>query len=691
MILSLVVSLFIIILTWQRRHFRSSRAMLALASGTLVWTLGFLLEANSHTLARQQFFNNIGYLGSMTVPVAWFFFALRYTDIGGWLIGWKRFYLCIIPAIIIVFIWTNQWHHLVWSNEHLVYSGTFLVTEKTYGSFFWVALANNYILILGGAAILLRRLFIGTPLFTGQAVSLVIAVSLPLLWNIFYVFHALPLPRKDLTPVTFAVSGMAIVMGLIRFRLLTTVPFAREYIVQQLDDGILVFDIGNRLVDVNPAAMKILQAEKNIIGKRPEELSSLSPVFERLLPFEFESTEFPLKVSGKELFFELKTLAMVDSQSRKIGRLVILHDITGRRRAEEQYELVAMHTADVIYKYNIGGDRYTFVSPSVTRLLGYTDLEAKKIRPEDILTPESNARQRRGMIESMESGEIEGTLLLDAIHKDGHIIPVEVHARFLYDRNGEPVEIVGVVRDITERKRIEEQLIMQDRLASIGELTSGVAHEINNPLTGIITFSSLLLQKKLTEDIELDVRTINEEAHRAADIVKNLLTFARKQRKEKLLTNINDCIQKVLELRAYQQKISGIQVETHFAPELSAILGNNSQLQQVIFNIIINAEYFMIQAHQKGVLIITTEKAGNFVRASFADDGPGISPEHMKNLFQPFYTTKEVGKGTGLGLSICQGIVAEHGGRIWAESESGKGAVFFIELPAYVGSDPGYS
>jgi signal transduction histidine kinase len=122
-------------------------------------------------------------------------------------------------------------------------------------------------------------------------------------------------------------------------------------------------------------------------------------------------------------------------------------------------------------------------------------------------------------------------------------------------------------------------------------------------------------------------------------------------------------------------------VITRFASDLPQVMGNASQLQQVLFNIVINAEFFMLEAHQKGNLTITTERIGDFVRASFTDDGPGIPEEHMRNLFTPFFTTKEVGKGTGLGLSICHGIITEHGGRIYAESELGKGATFVVELP----------
>jgi signal transduction histidine kinase len=265
------------------------------------------------------------------------------------------------------------------------------------------------------------------------------------------------------------------------------------------------------------------------------------------------------------------------------------------------------------------------------------------------------------------------------IRKDGSEVPVEV--TYAYSSYRRKPANVGYIRDISERKKMEEQLIVSDRLASIGELASGVAHELNNPLTGIIGFSELLLKKNVPEEIREDLKIINREAQRTAQVVRNLLTFARKHDTTKKSVNINQAIQSVLDLRAYEQKVHNIEVVTNFAPGLPEITADVFRLQQVFINIIINAEYFMAQAHSEGKLTITTERKGNVIRASFADDGPGINKKFLKHLFNPFFTTKEVGKGTGLGLSICHGIVTEHGGRIYAENRPKKGAVFIVELP----------
>ena len=242
-------------------------------------------------------------------------------------------------------------------------------------------------------------------------------------------------------------------------------------------------------------------------------------------------------------------------------------------------------------------------------------------------------------------------------------------------------------QELHERKQMEEKLIMTDRLASIGEMAAGVAHELNNPLTGVIGFAELLLEKDVPDDIREDIAIIHHEAKRVAEVVKNLLTFARRHPPSKQPVDINTVIAGVLGLRAYEQKVSNIQVVTHFAPDLPEVVADHFQLQQVFFNIITNAEYFMTEAHHKGTLTITTERVGDVIRASFADDGMGISKENLGHLFDPFFTTKEVGRGTGLGLSICHGIITEHGGRIYAESELGKGTTFVVELPITIAKE----
>jgi signal transduction histidine kinase len=253
-----------------------------------------------------------------------------------------------------------------------------------------------------------------------------------------------------------------------------------------------------------------------------------------------------------------------------------------------------------------------------------------------------------------------------------------------------PVEdkVLCVISDITESRSKEERMYLTDRLSSVGEMAAGVAHELNNPLTSIVSLAELALEGDSSPEMQDDLRTISGEAQRAGGIIKNLLSFARKHDPIKAPVQLNMVIEDVLKLRAYEHTINNIKVECNLAPELPEVMADYFQMQQVFLNLVLNAEQAMLEAlswratYEGGTLKITSEQVDDKVKISFADDGPGIAEANLVHIFDPFFTTKEVGKGTGLGLSICYGIVTAHNGRIYARSEPGKGATFVIELPA---------
>jgi PAS domain S-box-containing protein len=380
---------------------------------------------------------------------------------------------------------------------------------------------------------------------------------------------------------------------------------------------------------------------------------------------------------------------------------VFIRDITQRKQAEEalrasetRYRLLAENVRDVIWSTDMDF-RFTYVSPSVKYLGDRTAEEVMSLSLGQLLTPSSQELAMKAFAEELvmanatpQAPTRSRTLEVEFLRRDGSALWAELKMNFMRDPTGRPVGILGVMRDISERKKAEEQrrefeqkAQLASHLASVGELSAGVAHEINNPLTGVIGYAELLMQEDVPEHIKNDLEIIRDGAKRVADIVKGLLTFARQTRPERKLVDIYQVIEVCLRLRAYELETSNIKVVTNFAPDLPLTIADPGQLQQVVLNLLINAEMEMKLAHGKGKLIIKAEQLDNNMRISFKDDGPGIAEENLEKIFDPFFTTREIGKGTGLGLSICHGIVAEHGGRIWAESKLGKGATFIVELP----------
>ena len=246
----------------------------------------------------------------------------------------------------------------------------------------------------------------------------------------------------------------------------------------------------------------------------------------------------------------------------------------------------------------------------------------------------------------------------------------------------------GVVMDITETKMAEEkqrhmqeELNLASRLASVGQLASGVAHEINNPLSAVIGFSELLMSRDVSDETKQDLQIINESAQRVARIVKNLLVFARRSKSGREYADINSILSAGLELRAYEMHNNNIELVTRLDPRLPWTVVDIGRIQQVFLNIIVNAEQAMLSARGEGRLLVTTKLIDGSIRVSFEDNGLGVSPENLSMVFDPFFTTKAVGEGTGLGLSICYGIMKEHHGKISVQSKPGKGATFTVELP----------
>ena len=253
---------------------------------------------------------------------------------------------------------------------------------------------------------------------------------------------------------------------------------------------------------------------------------------------------------------------------------------------------------------------------------------------------------------------------------------------FTLDRQDEIGVLAKTLDDMkTKLKSSYDLLLQSEKMALMGQIVAGIAHELNNPLTIVIGNIQLMLMRERNEKSVESLSRIQDGAERASKIVKNLLTFARQETPERKLVNVNTIIRKSVELRSYELRVSNVDVSTELDDALPETMADPHQLQQVFLNLIVNAEHAMIEAHGKGLLRVTSRREEGKLLIFFSDDGPGIPNENLHRIFEPFFTTKAVGKGTGLGLSICQGIIVEHGGKIDVESTVGRGTTFIIELP----------
>lgn len=266
--------------------------------------------------------------------------------------------------------------------------------------------------------------------------------------------------------------------------------------------------------------------------------------------------------------------------------------------------------------------------------------------------------------------------------KDGTEFPAAVTLSHIRDASNNIIGLVIGVRNLTEERKVADHLGRTEKLAAIGELVAGVAHELNNPLTGISTFAQLLLEDKLQGEQFESVSLIKREADRAIGVIRDLLLFARKAEARDVPVDINTIVKHTVRLRALASRSSGIEVHMHLDASNSQVRGDEQKLQQVLLNLLVNAESAM-QAAQVRHLSVTTRHKQGMVHIVVSDTGHGMTPAVSERVFEPFFTTKPPGEGTGLGLSVSYGIIQAHEGTISVESAPDVGTTFTIQLPLY--------
>jgi len=246
--------------------------------------------------------------------------------------------------------------------------------------------------------------------------------------------------------------------------------------------------------------------------------------------------------------------------------------------------------------------------------------------------------------------------------------------------DNELMGIIESIKDITDLRKTQEQLQHSQLLASLGEMTAGIAHEVNNPLGSVLLYSELLMAGEVPQQTKTDLKVIHDEAKRAARIMTDLLTYSRRVKYQVRRLDLHRILDKLLEMRRYTERVHNIVVTTDLAEGPLWVRGDSSQLKQLFMNLMLNAEE-AVKESGNGRIEITTSEDNEWVRISFTDNGSGIPLENLKQIFFPFFTTKDVGEGTGLGLSTCYGIVTNHNGLIHAENNEAGGATFVVELP----------
>jgi two-component system cell cycle sensor histidine kinase/response regulator CckA len=481
-----------------------------------------------------------------------------------------------------------------------------------------------------------------------------------------------------------------------------------ENILESMEGGMLTVDKNARITSFNRAAEQITGFKRDeVLNKQCcdvlkselcEETCPIKEVLESGKPvFSYE-----IKITSKtgdKIPVNITTSPLRSSQNEMIGAIENFRDLTrhkglwGKLRQERNRAQQYLDIAGVIIVAMDKTGIVTLINKKGCDVLGYEEEEIVGKNWFDLCVPERLRKELTDVFKRLVSRQNEIVEYYEnpILTKSGEERIIEWHNTILEDEKGQIIGTLSSGKDITLRKQTEEELIRSEKLASLGQLAASVAHEVNNPLAGILVYVKLLLKKYKDNELqaewtETQLFKMEKELHRTTRIIKNLLDFARQSEPTMRPTDINKAVEAALLLVGHQINLENIKLEKKLDAQLPPVLADFDQIQQVLINIIQNATQAMPSG---GTLTIASsvaegikigESTKKTVRIDIKDTGVGIPKENLNNLFTPFFTTKEKGKGVGLGLSVVHGIIGRHKGKIEVDSQPDVGTTFTIYL-----------
>ena len=465
---------------------------------------------------------------------------------------------------------------------------------------------------------------------------------------------------------------------------------------QTLREGVYLASADDRITEVNPALAQMVGIEnkEELINReiaslyqKPEDRADERSRLNELGFLRVHEITLKHRQDGRDVVTVHTAAAIRDPAGKFVRYQGTFVDVTEQREMERRLhreQEFAGRLMDSFPDLVIVLDteaRYTFVSPQIHDILGY--------RPEEMIGKRVGARtdpaDRAALLELFNDLIFqrlsEGQIEYRTQHKNGAWRVFRASARPLHDETGKISGVIASARDITEQQRLQQQLIQAERLAAMGQMIAGVAHELNNPLTAILGVTEMLRDQSPDENERRQLELAHRQARRAAHIVQSLLVFSRPSTPRNTLLHLPDLLQRTLQLHEHSLHANDVHVDFASRPDLPTVLGDPNQLTQVFLNLIVNAEQAIREVRDRGTLRIRLGVVGDRVLITFQDDGVGIRRETLPRIFDPFFTTKRPGRGTGLGLSICLAIIREHNGDISAQPLPDGGSVFTVSLP----------
>jgi PAS domain S-box-containing protein len=645
--------------------------------------------------------------------VFWFAFAAQYTGKGRWLEGRRGVLIAAIPLVTVLLAWSNEGHELIWKLANVGTPVGLLRFE--HGPWFFVHLAYSYVLLLAGTVLILEALIRSPDRYRGQATGLIVGVGAPWVVNALFQVGIMPIEDLDLTPCTFAITGAAFASSIFRYRMLNIVPVAHDAVIRSLRDPVVVLDSRQTVVDVNPSASRLFGCSADeLVGVTSEEaLRKWPSVLAQLREPGDVEREVAIAFNGTEHPYALRLATLRDRVGRPSGRLIHLQDIEKHKRTEwalhetEQsfYAVVEGMRSDAYFEADLQG-RFTYANDALCTLLGYRKDQVVGSSFQDFVDAASLSHILHYIQKIHQGDAVPEPIEFHFRRSDGSVGVAEATVSLVY-KDGKLLGTRGITRDATERKRAEQALqrakeTAEEASRAKSAFLANVSHELRTPLTAVLGFAKVI-KKRLAAHIIPNVTLDDAKTRRAVhQVEENLdIVVAESKRLTKLINDVLDVTKieashtdwdmqpvavRELTERAVEAakplcEQKGLELRAEIGDTLENVVGDAERLTQVLTNLIANA----IKFTDAGCVTCRAHRAGDEIVVAVSDTGIGIAEKDQGTVFQYFVqvgdTLTEKPSGTGLGLPICKQIVEHHGGRIWVESEIGRGSTFSFSLP----------
>lgn len=697
LIITALSSLFAAVYVWVRRPAPGATPLAAFLFGATLWSAGYAFEIASTTLTAKLFWVRIEYIGIVLAPTMLLFLVLQYTGKDAIFRPWQKLLFGIEPVVVLLLLWTNPAHALIWQSWELVFDGTLYSIEKTYGIGFWIHTAYSYLILVAGVFLLLQTYRKASSIYRAQTGIMLMGTLVPWVANALYIFGLNPFPQLDLTPFAFTLTGLILAWGMFRYKLFNITPIAREVIIESLADGVIVLDLDAHILDINPAARKIINlSDDEIIGKSASEVLSAWPeLIEQFSDIDRADTQISLADGDIKRYFNLRSSPVHDRRGKLTGSTVLLRDITDNRLAQEQLRRLSRaveQSANTIVITNLEGE-IEYVNPAFTQTTGYSLEDALGANPRILKSGQMSPNIYTKMWNTLLQGDVwQGEIINKK--KNGDLYWEMASISPVKNNQNEITHYVAVKDDITLRKRMEEELIVaRDRAIEAnrlkGRILANISHDMRTPLGSILGYSEMLqggVFGSLTEIQVNKLRRVTESTNHLTEFVNNLLAQSELEAGKLALQvqpiSIELLSQEICSATEVLANQKGLVFSFEIEPNMpKIILGDHYWLRRILSNLTSNAVKFTDEG-EVNLSIRCVDQT--FWAMEVSDTGHGIPLAEQADIFEPFEQGSFKGRassGSGLGLAIVKDTAEIMGGRITLNSTIDQGSTFTVLLP----------